>query len=373
MRELNIGIIGLGFMGKTHSYGYKTIPFYYSGLPFRINLIAACSRRLENASEAKNTLGFEYATDNMYDIINDKKIDIVNICTPNSLHKEAVIAALRAGKHIYCDKPLAASLCEAEEIVSEFKRSDSIAQMALQYRFFPATLRAKQIIDEGRLGKILSFRACYLHSGSVDPNRPISWKHDKSQGGGVLYDMGIHIVDMIYHLIGEFDSLFCKTQTIYPKRPDAEGNMVDIFTDDAVYLTFSMKNGAMGTVEASKIATGSNDELRFEIHGDKGALRFNLMEPSFLEFYDNTKPDSVLGGDKGYTRIECVQRYPDSNFPGPKYTVGWIRAHVHCLYNFLSCVVQGNQPSPSFEEAAYLQYILDKGYESAHSNSIIKL
>lgn len=373
MREINVGIIGFGFMGKAHTYAYNAIPFYYPNFKSKIKLSAVCSAHLSNAENAKSTFGFEYATDNMYDILDDDKINVVNICTPNALHKDAVIAALRAGKHIYCDKPLAVTYKEAMEIVGEHKKSSSIVQVTFQNRFFPATLRAKQIVNEGKLGRILSFRACYLHSGSIDPQRPIGWRYDKNNGGGVLFDMGVHILDLIYHLLGEFDGIFCKMQTIYEKRPDGAGNMVDILTDDASYMTLETKGGAVGTVEASKIATGANDDLRFEIHGDKGAIRFSLMEPSFLEYYDNTLPEAAYGGNKGFTRIECVSRYPESGFPGPKYAVGWIRGHIHSLYSFLDCIENGKTPSPSSEEAAYIQYVMEKACLSAKSGMYLKL
>ena len=362
MKVINVGVIGFGFMGKTHIYGYKTIPLYYSSLPFKINLIGICANHLGNAQNACETLGFEYATDDMQKIINDKRIDTINICTPNYLHKQALLSALDAGKNIYCDKPLTISYADASEVAKKAKITKVITQMALQYRFYPATLRAKQLIEQGALGRILSFRACYLHSGSVDPNKPIGWKQDLTQGGGgVLVDLGSHVLDLLYHLMGEVNDFTCKTQIIYEKRPDKNGKMIYITAEDAAYMILSMKNGAMGTVEVSKIATGSNDELRLEIHGDKGAISFNLMEPDWLDFYDNSLPDKPLGGRKGYTRIECVGRYetPGNIFPGPKFTIGWLRGHVHCLYNFLSCISENRSASPSFEDACYIQGIIE--------------
>ena len=374
MKELNIAIVGFGFMGKTHTFAYSSLPFYYPDLGVKINLRAVCSRRLETAQQAKDEFGFEYATDNYNDLLNDDKIDIINICTPNALHKEQVIAALRANKNIYCDKPLAVSHAEATEILSESEKFESLTQMVFQNRCFPAVIRAKQIIDEGRLGRILSFRAAYLHSGAVDPDRPISWKMDISKsGGGVLFDMGVHILDVISHLIGGFESLYCKTQTIYDNRPDGLGGMADIVTDDASYLILTASCGAVGTVETSKIATGTNDELRFEIHGDKGAVSFKLTEPDYLDFFDNTKPEAAYGGDRGFTRIECVQRYENSPFPGPKYSVGWIRSHIHSLYTFVEAVSQGRQGSPTFADAAYLQYVMERAYESAKIGKTIIL
>ncbi len=376
MKELKVGIIGFGFMGKTHTYGYKTIPLYYGNLPYKIKLSGVCDAVPEVAQKAAESLDFEFSTNNPDDIFNKKDIDIVDVCTPNIYHKESVLKAIKSGKHVYCDKPLATSYEETKEITKVLAQHNVITQMALQYRFFPATLRAKELIEEGSIGKIMSFRACYLHSGSVDPKKPIGWKQDKKfGGGGVLFDLGSHILDLIYYLLGEYSCVFAKTEVIYSKRPDKVGNMVNIEADDLAFMILRMRNGGTGTIEASKVATGTNDELRFEIHGDKGALRFNLMEPNWLEYYDNTRPDVPLGGTKGFTKIECVQRYnkPADGFPGPKFSVGWIRSHVHSLYNFLTCVYENKQASPSFKEGAYIQYVMEKAYESDSNNAWVIL
>ena len=376
MKEIGVGIIGFGFMGKTHTYGYKTIPLYYNNLPFKTKLVGVCDAYIDVAKAAKEYNDFEFATDNPDDIFARDDIHVVNVSTPNIYHKDAVIKALKSGKNIYCDKPLASSYEEAKEILFEVEKYRLITQMALQYRFYPATMRAKELIEEGRIGKILSFRAAYLHSGSVDPNKPIGWKQDKKfGGGGVLFDLGSHVIDLIYYLLGEYDTIFAKTEIIYKQRPDKTGKFVDIEADDLALLIVKMKNGGAGTIEASKIATGSNDELRFEIHGDKGALRFNLMEPNWLEFYDNTVPEAPLGGNKGYTKIESVQRFkkPGGDFPSSKFSIGWIRGHVHCLYSFLSCVNEGRQASPSFKDGAYVQYVMEQAYESDRLARWIKL
>jgi len=375
MREIGVGIIGFGFMGKAHTYGYKTMPLYYRDLPFKIRLVGVCSRTLATAEKAKEELGFEFATDDLDELLACKDIQIVNICTPNLYHKEQILKALKAGKHVYCDKPLTVTYSEAQEVLQLTERSGLIHQVALQNRFFPSTMRAKELIQEGRLGRILSFRACYLHSGSVDPQKPFGWKQDKAMGGGVLVDLGSHVLDLLYHLLGEYASIMARTQIIYNRRPDREGRMMEMAADDAVYMIATMKNGSVGTIEASKIATGTNDELRVEIHGDQGALRFNLMDPNWLEFYDNKVSDTPHGGTKGFTRIECVQRFekPGGDFPPSKLAIGWIRAHAHCLYHFVNCVYEGRQASPSFEEGAYIQYIMEKAYESACENKWVTL
>src|SRR5690606_10035308 len=144
------------------------------------------------------------------------------------------------------------------------------------------------IVDEGRLGRIYSFRASYLHASSADPNKPLKWKLDKAQGGGgVLYDLGSHVLDLVNHLIGPFESVFADTHTAVKQRKHADtGAVVDVDTDDLALMLVRTRDGALGSVEASKIATGTNDELRVEIHGEKGALRFNLMDPNWLELYE---------------------------------------------------------------------------------------
>ena len=376
MDEIRVGIIGFGFMGKTHTYGYKTIPLYYSDLPFKIKLVGVCDTVAEVAQKAKESLDFEFATNDPDEILKREDIDAVDVCTPNKYHKDAILKALDAGKHVYCDKPLATSYEEAKEIVSLLDRYDLVTQMALQYRFFPATMRAREIIQEGRIGKIMSFRACYLHSSAINPKKPLGWKQDKKfGGGGVLFDLGSHVLDIIYYLLGEYSSVFAKTEIVYRQRPDRNGNMVDVEADDIAFLILRMKDGGIGTIEASKVATGVNDELRFEIHGDRGAIRFNLMEPNWLEYYDNTLPDVPLGGVKGYVRIECTQRYPKpgGDFPNPKFSIGWIRSHVHSLYNFVSCVYDKRQASPSFKDGAYIQHVMERAYQSDNEGKWVYL
>ena len=367
MKEYGIGMIGFGFMGKAHTYGYKTIPLYYENIPFRTRLMGVCTAHQRTAEKARDLNGFAFAATDPDELFSHKDIDMIHICTPNAFHKETVIKALKAGKHVYCEKPLTTSYADALEILDVLdSHSDLVTQMTFQNRFFPAVIRAKQLISEGRLGKILSFHAAYLHSGSVDPNKPIGWKQDSAQGGGVLFDLGSHVLDLIYYLIGEYHSILASNTILYPSRPAPDGSMVDITAEDQSLMIVKMKNQSSGTLEISKIATGTNDELGFEIYGDKGAVKFNLMDPSYLDFYDNTKPDQPIGGEKGFTRIETVQRFPAPGgmFVSPKASIGWIRGHVHSLYNFLTCVHEGRQADPSIRDGAYIQYVMEKAHES---------
>ena len=367
MKEIKVGIVGFGFMGRAHTYGYKTLPLYYRDLPFKITLRAIASRTLEAAERAAEELGFTYATQDPDDVFADPEIDIVDICTPNIYHKEGILKALTAGKNVYCDKPLASCFSETQEVIDAARASGKVTQMALQYRFYTGTLRAKQLIDEGRLGRVLSFRTEYLHPSGIDPNKPMSWKQQKAfGGGGVLLDLGSHVFDLMYFLLGQYDSVLTDNTIVYEQRCDSAGNKVQCDAEDISVSLVRMKNGAKGVIEASKVATGSNDELRFEIHGTKGALRYNSMRPNELQFFDATRPDMPCGGESGFTAIECVNRYekPGGGFPGPKFAIGFMRGHVHSLYNFVSHVYEGKPASPSFEDGAYIQYVMEQAYAS---------
>jgi predicted dehydrogenase len=245
-----------------------------------------------------------------------------------------------------------------------------MGQMALQYHFYPATLRTKQLIEEGLVGKIISLRDTHLHSGSVDPKKPMGWKQLKSEAGGVLHDLGPHIVDMMDYLIGPLASVYTQTHILYPERPNARGEMKPVEADDLTVMLVKHPDGGIGTLEASKIATGAEDELRFEIHGDRGALRFNSMDPNYLDACDLRDAESPLGGQRGWQRIACAQRYEKpGGFPGPKFSVGWIRAHLHGLYKFVEAIATGKPPQPSLADGLRLQRLLAAAEKSARTQT----
>ncbi len=232
-------------------------------------------------------------------------------------------------------------------------------------------MRAKQLVDEGFLGRVFHYRGGYLHSSNIDPKKALHWKSDKRQGGGgSLFDMGAHTLDMMTHLVGPIDSLNVLCETFIKERPHKDtGTMVPVDTDDVALMLVRHASGAIGTLEATKLATGVCDELRFEIHGELGAMRFNLMEPNWLEVYDTRDPGTPMGGMRGFKRIECVQQYPKpgGGFPNPKFSIGWIRAHMHCMYSFLESIALGTTPRPSLEDGIRLQRVMTAGYASAQS------
>lgn len=334
MKKIGVGLIGWGFMGRMHTYALRAIPLMYPGIDFTPVLSCVCSRRIEMAREAAQTAGYREYTDDYRALLAREDVEVVSICTPNKLHEEMAIAALAAGKHVYIDKPLAVTPESANRIALAARNAPGKTQMVMNNRFFPATLRAKSLVEEGGIGDVTGFSARYLHSGSVDENKPIGWKQETQ--GGVILDLASHALDLITWLIGEPKRVFCAVNTLYSSRPRKGGGVETALAEDHALMTLQMPGGALGTIEASKVATGENDELSFAVYGKKGALKFDLMSPEWLWYFDNTAPETSLGGTRGFTRIECVGRYdkPAGVFPPPKNAVGWDRGHIHCYYSF---------------------------------------
>jgi predicted dehydrogenase len=376
-KEFGVGILGYGFMGKTHAYAHTAIPFYYDPPVLRHRLRVICDSNAAKLEEARIAGGFDRATANFMEVINADDVDIIHICTPNHEHMPALRAAIAKDKHIYVEKPVTANLTEADELEKLLKGYKGKAQTVFQNRFFTATLRAKQLIEEGFIGPVTHFRAAYLHGGSVDPDKAVNWKSTAAAGGGVIRDLGIHILDLLWWLVGPFESALCNSRVWSPKRPSADkpGSKITVDAEEAAVMLLRAKDGAFGTVEASKIATGTEDELRFEIHGRHGAMRFNLMEPNYLEVFDERTKEGDYGGERGWKRISCIQKYPGigSKFPGPKFTLGWIRAHVHSLYSFLESIADNAQPKPSLSDGIHMQRVLEAVRNSAETQTWIKL
>lgn len=365
MKTIKIGIIGWGFMGRTHAHALRAMPLFYPGAGFRAEIAGICSRRLEKAREAAEELNVPYYTDDYRQLLAREEIDAVSVCTPNALHEEIALAALKAGKHLYIDKPLADTAQGARRIADQAEKSGVFTRMVFNNRYLPVTLRARELVDQGRIGRVLSFEGRYLHSGSIDPNKPIGWK--QTLQGGVLLDLGSHVLDLITWLCGYPEAVFCAQRTLYDTRPTREGGATRDLSEDQTLMLLRLPGGAMGQVEASKIATGANDELTVEIRGEKGALAFDLMQPNYLRFYDNTRPEAPLGGERGFQWIETVARYPapGGTFLPPKNSIGWDRGHLHCYYTFLDCLARGTAPDNGVGEGARLQMLMERAAQSA--------
>jgi predicted dehydrogenase len=363
LKVYNVGILGFGFIGKVHAYGYLNLPLFYDPVPLQARLTHVVASRAETAEKARQTIAADVAATDYRAVTENPTIDIVHVCTPNHLHRDALLSAIAHQKHIYCDKPLVANMSEAEEIRAALAGYQGVAQMTFQNRFYPATMRARQLVAAGALGKILGFRACYLHGGNANPAAPLKWRFTAAAAGGTIADLASHVLDLIDWLIGPLRSLTAATQIAYPERPapDDPTKMCAVDVEDTALLLAETQSGALGSIEATKLASGSEDELRLEIHGSRGALRFNGMDPHHLEFHDATAPQQPLGGLRGWNRIDCGQRYPPpaANFPSPKAAVGWINSHVASLANFLAAVAEGRPAEPSLAQGIRIQRLME--------------
>ncbi len=374
LKTIRVGIVGHGFMGKMHGHAYRSLNFYYDPPPAKVVLAGVATQTDASMQRALDQWDFEFGTTDYTELCRRDDIDIIDCCSPNFHHKEVLLEALKHGKHVYMDKPLARSMDEARQMLDAARQHpECVTQMAFQYRFVPALLRAKQLIEAGALGRIYSARVCYLHAGYIDPKRPFSWRLDVNQSGkgGALFDLGAHVVDLTRHLLGDIAEVFHLGETMIKERPLKEdpSKMRPVEVDDLSILLLRLKNGAVGTLESSRLATGVQDEVRFEAHGSQGAIRFNLMQPNFLEFYDATIPEEVYGGQRGFKAIECVARYPKpATLPGPKNTIGWERFHVHSIYNFITHVLEGKPTQPDIRDGAKTQSILEAALQSSKTN-----
>ena len=357
---MNIGLLGFGFMGKTHAYCLDTLKYFYRDLPFSARIAAVATSHPETAEAAARLLGARVMSEE--EMLASPEIDVIDITTPNVYHYESIKRAIAAGKHVYCEKPLCIRAAEAEEVVRLAEDAGITAGIVFNNRHLPAVMRARQLIEEGRLGRILSFRAEYLHASAADPARPAGWKQDRDVcGAGTLFDLGAHAVDLMLWLCGEMAEVKAMSQIGYPTRLGRDGTPWQTNADEAFHLLLRSAAGAVGSVEVTKLAVGSNDELNFSVFGERGSLRFRLMDPNYLELYDTAAEGAPLGGVRGYTRIECCGRYdpPAGGFPSPKAPIGWLRGHVHSLYSFLLAAHEGRAASPSFADGARVQRVLE--------------
>ena len=373
MKIYRVGMLGFGFMGKAHTFGYQTIPLYYGQHPIPIKLEAVCCRSRESVDIALREHGFAHGYTDIYEFFNKSNLDILHICTPNIFHKEALMEAIRRNIHVYCEKPLTINYEEATDVLQELEGKQLITQVVFHNRFFAPTIRAKQILSEGILGYPISFSAHYYQSSHLDKNMPVGWRQLPGFNGGVILDIGSHTVDMIYWMLGEFERVTAIDKTLFKKRPDGRGGMVSMLEEDEFMALAHMKNGADGLIHVSKITAGKSNDLCIEIFCENGAIKLDLSNPNCLEVYNHQDSMRSCGEDRGYKRIECLNHYPDRLFPSATHANGWLSGHVHCLYNFLCAIRDNKQANPSIKDGAYVMLILDRIKESAKNKQWVSI
>ena len=368
MRTYGIGIIGWGFMGQTHALAIRTLPLFYAGAGFRAEIRCICTRREEVARQAAADMGADWTCD-YRELLKRDDIDVVSVCTPNAQHEQMALDVLAANKHLYIDKPLTVTGEEARRVAEAAQNAQVFTKVAFNLRHFPATMRLKELADEGALGEITQFSARYLHSGSIDPDRPMGWKQGLE--GGVLLDLGSHALDLLTWIAGYPQEAMCAFRTLYPSRPTREGGVETRLSEDHALMTLRLPGGTLGTVEASKIAAGALDEMTLEVRGTRGAAIFETMRPNYLRWFDQSRPEKPLGGERGFVDIECAARYPapGGKFLPGKNAIGWDRAHIDCYFDLLNCIHHGRRPQSTVEEAARLQCLMDSLARSAREGA----
>ncbi|MCE7985920.1 MAG: gfo/Idh/MocA family oxidoreductase [Caldilinea sp. CFX5] len=368
MKPIRVGLIGYGGIGRVHAMGLRDIPFLY-GLPAdAVQIVGVATTRPETAQKAAQEIGCGFWTADYRELLSRPEIDFVDVTTPNHSHAEIVVAAAQAGKHIYCEKPLAMNVAEGRRMVAAAAAAGVKTQMTFNLRFFPALSRARQLIDAGFLGRLFSFRGRYYRASYIDPNKPISWRQRKEiAGGGALFDLGSHVLDMLYMLLGPFGSVQALMDTLIKERPVAAGatEKVAVDVDDLALLHARLIDGTPGLVEISRMGTGFTNELVIELFGEKGAIRFNAADPAWLEIYDMRDAESPFGGLRGFKKIEAGGRYAGAKSPDWTMAPGFNRSHAEGLYQFCRAIWDDKPAAPSLADGLHIQAVMAAAEQSA--------
>lgn len=375
--EVGIGMLGYAFMGKAHANAFKKIP-YMMYPPVAIPRLVAVAGRTEAAvSEAARRYGFEgYYTD-WREMLNNDAIQVFDNGGSNDIHAEPTIAAAEAGKHVFCEKPLGRTAEESKSMLDAAEKAGVKHMVAFNYRFVPAIMQAKKIIESGALGRIFHWRASYLQEWIIDPQFPKIWRLDKSvAGSGALGDLGAHIIDLARFLVGEPKKVMGMTKTFIEERPLPDGNgtgKVDV--DDAFVALMEFENGALGTVEASRFCHGHKNYQILEINGENGSIKFNLERLNELNvFWADDDPKETRGFHNALIS-EAYHPYWENWWPHG-HMLGWEHSFVHEFNHFLDAIVNDKDVAPygaTFVDGYRNSVICDAIVESSQSGRSIDI
>lgn len=372
--EIKVGMLGYSFMGKAHTNAYKKIPYMMYPPPAIPRLEVVCGLGKEAVAEAVKRYGFRQGCpDDWKDMLDDcaKDIDLFDNCGPNNVHMEPTIYAMKSGKHVLCEKPIARTAEEAKQMVEVAKSTGVKNMVAFNYRFVPAIRQIRNLIDSGALGKIYHWRAVYLQEWILPHyNTPMIWRLDKSiAGSGALGDLGAHIIDLAHYLVGGIKTLSAMTKTFITERPlaDNSGKMGKVDVDDAFVSICEFENGALGTFESTRFALGRKNYNFFEINGEKASVRFNLERLNEFDiFYRDHEPKET----SGWTNVLVTEGYHPwyANWWPHGHIIGWEHTFVHEITHLLDCIVNNKEVGPhgaTFEDGYRTAVICDAILKSA--------
>lgn len=381
-RPLGVAVIGYAFMGRAHSLAWREAPRVFD-LGLEPQLRALVGRDGDAVRSAASTLGFTDAASDWRDVIVRDDIDVVDICTPCDSHAEIALAALAAGKHVLCEKPLANTAADARRMAEAARAaadSGTVAMAGFNYRRVPAVALARDLIAAGRIGAVRQVRATYLQDWVVDPEFPLVWRlRAERAGSGALGDIGTHIIDLAQFMIGDtIGGVSALAETFIRERPlpsasaglAATGSVErgSVTVDDATIFLARFVGGAIGTFEATRMAPGRKNELRIEVNGATGSLVFNMEAMNELSFYDGTEPAETAG----FRRIlvtEPGHPYLSGWWPAG-HMLGWDHSFIHEIKDFVDGIAAGKPVAPSFDDGWQVQRVIDAVTGSAAARSI---
>jgi predicted dehydrogenase len=383
--DLRVGLVGHAFMGAAHSQAWRSAPRFFD-LPLTPRMRALCGRDAGRVAEAAHRLGWESTETDWTRLVARDDIDLVDVCTPGDTHAEIAIAALEAGKHVLCEKPLANTVAEAQAMAAAADRAAAkgvLAMVGFTYRRVPAIALAKQLVDEGRIGDVRHVRAQYLQDWIADPAAPMSWRLEKDKAGsGALGDIGAHIVDLTQHITGDrIADVNGLLETFVHERPLAaadSGSLLGgaaqnggptgrVTVDDAAMFLARFEGGAVGVFEATRFATGRKNAIRIEINGSAGSLAFDFEDMNVLHFYDAQEP-AETGGFRRILVTEPTHPYVGAWWP-PGHGLGYEHGFTHQVVDLVTAIAKGEQPLPSFADGLQVQRVLAAVESSAESGA----
>ena len=369
MKTIRIGMVGYKFMGKAHSNAWQRLGMFFdSGA--KVQLKALCGRDPEWVRKAADPFGFEFVETDWEKLVRRTDIDLVDITAPSNVHKQIAIAAAENGKHVFCEKPLALTAGDAREILAAVTKAGVKHQIGFNYRFTPAILLAKQLIDGGKLGTIHHFRAKYLQDWILDPAFPLVWRLDKSvAGSGSHGDLGAHLIDLAHFLVGGMKRVIGMNKTFVAERPEvgvmqgltaqssAHAALKPVTVDDATLFLAEFDNGALGSFEATRFAAGHKNDMSFEINGSKGSVRFEFERMNELQYHDATD-DPAIGGFRTIQASEGCHPYMKAWWP-VGHVIGYEQTFVHEFHEFIKAIAQDTATAPDFSDGVRCCQVLD--------------
>ena len=383
--ELGVAVIGHSFMGAVHSHAWRSVD--HVGTPrFRTRRLVLAGRDLGRAQAAATQFGWDEGVADWREVIARDDVHVVDILTPGDSHAEIAIAALEAGKHVICEKPLAKTVEEAQRMTAAAQAAAAKgvrSMVAFNYRQVPAIGLARQLVEAGRLGEVRQVRAVYLQDWIVDPEFPLTWRLQKDRSGaGALGDIGSHIIDAAQFITGQrllgvsgTVETFVKTRPLEAARTGANTGLGaeastergEVTVDDAAVFFGRGDGGALMTFEASRMALGRKNGMRIEVNGSKGSIAFDFESMNELHFFDGTLPDA----ENGFRRILATEpEHPGvSNWWPAGHGLGYDHPFVHELQEFLGAIADERDPSPSFADGLQVQQVLDAVQRSAENDS----